>query len=72
MNEPLLREMGRVSGGGFFREEDLGTLTGKLSQKDERITRVVDADIWSSPFYFLLVAVVAIAEWMLRKHYELK
>ena len=72
MNEPLLKEMGRVSGGEFFREEDLATLAGKLSQKDERISRVVDADIWSSPFYFLLVAGLATSEWVLRKRYELK
>ena len=72
MNEPLLKEMARVSGGGFFREEDLGTLIGKLSQNDERIARVVDADIWSSPFYFLLVAMVATAEWVLRKKSGLK
>ena len=72
MNEPLLREMARVSGGAFFREEDLATLTQKLSQQDERITRTVDADIWSSPFYFALVALVAIMEWVFRKRYELK
>lgn len=72
MNEPLLKEMGRISGGGFFREEELGTLTGKLSQKDERIARVIDADIWSSWFYFLLVALVATAEWLVRKLYQLK
>jgi hypothetical protein len=72
MNEPLLKEMGRVSGGAFFREEDLGSLIGKLSQKDERIARVVDADIWSSPFYFLLLAVLASAEWVLRKKSGLK
>ena len=72
MNEALLKEMCRVSGGGFFREEDLATLTGKLSQKDERIGRVVDADIWSSPFYFLLVAMLATAEWVLRKKSGLK
>ncbi|MDD5351366.1 MAG: hypothetical protein PHQ12_14235, partial [Chthoniobacteraceae bacterium] len=72
MNEPLLKEMGRVSGGEFFREENLATLPGKLAQKDERISRVIDADIWSSPFYFLLVALLAIAEWVLRKYYELK
>lgn len=72
MNEPLLKEMARVSDGRFFREENLGALAGSLSQKDERISRVVDADIWSSPFYFLLVAAVATTEWLLRKRYELK
>ena len=72
MNEPLLKEMGRVSGGEFFREDNLATLPDKLSQKDERISRIVDADIWSSPFYFLLVAAVATAEWACRKRFELK
>ena len=72
MNELLLKEMARVSGGEFFREETLASMPGKLLQKDERISRVVDADIWSSPFYFLLVALVASAEWAFRKYYELK
>ncbi len=72
MNEPLLKEMARISGGGFFREEDLATLPGKLSEKDERITRVIDAELWATPFYFLLVAGIVITEWVLRKRYELK
>jgi len=72
MNEPLLKEMARVSSGVFFREENLANLTQKLSQQDERITRVVDADIWSSPFYFGLVALVAVIEWVMRKRSELK
>jgi len=72
MNELLLKEMSRVSGGAFFREEDLSKLTQKLSQQDERISRTVDADLWSSPFYFALIAIVAIMEWIFRKRYELK
>ena len=99
MNELLLKEMARVSGGVFFREETLATLPQelalkemerasggavsltaasvatqpqKLAKKEDMITRVVDADLWSSPFYFLLVSGVAITEWVLRKRYELK
>ena len=72
MNEPLLKEMARISGGAFSREEDLADLPSKLSEKDERITRVVDAEFWSSPIYFLLVAGVAATEWLLRKRYNLK
>jgi len=72
MNEPLLKAMAQASGGVFFREEDLATLPDKLSQKDERISRVIDADIWSSPFYFLLVTGVVVAEWLVRKRSELK
>jgi hypothetical protein len=72
MNEPSLREMARVSGGAFFREEDLSNLTHSISQNDEKVSRVVDADIWSSPIYFLLIVVVAVAEWLLRKRSGLK
>jgi uncharacterized membrane protein len=72
MNEPLLKEMARVSGGAFFREEDLAGMPDKLLQTDERISRTVEADLWSSPFYFGLLALLAVAEWILRKRYELK
>jgi hypothetical protein len=72
MNEPVLKEMARISGGAFFREEDLTNLVQSISQKDERISRVVDADIWSSPFYFLLMALIAVLEWVLRKKSQLK
>jgi hypothetical protein len=64
--------MARSSGGAFFREEDLATLPQKLAQKDELLTRVVDADIWSSPFYFLLVTGVVVTEWIVRKRSEMK
>jgi uncharacterized membrane protein len=72
MREPLLKELARLSGGAFFREENLGDLPEKLGEKDERMSRVIDADIWSSPLYFLLMFGVVTAEWILRKRYQLK
>ena len=95
MNELLLKEMARVSGGVFFREEGLATLpqkifqkedqiaargglaslngnAGKRPQNDEGVARVIDADLWSSPFYFLLICLLFVTEWILRKRYELK
>ena len=72
MNAPLLKAMAQATDGGFFREEDLATLPDKLSQKDERLSRVVDADIWSSPFYFLLITCVVVTEWVTRKASQLK
>jgi hypothetical protein len=72
MNEPLLKEMARASSGEFFREEDLATLPDKLSQKDETLSRIVDADLWSSPFYFVLMTAVVVTEWIVRKRSELK
>lgn len=72
MDEPLLREMARLSGGAFFREEDLASLPQKLSERDERISRVIDADLWASPFYFALLCALVTTEWILRKRYQLK
>jgi hypothetical protein len=72
MNAPLLKQMAQASDGAFFREEDLATLPDKLLQKDERISRVVDADIWSSPFCFLLMTGVVVIEWVVRRRSDLK
>lgn len=72
MNEPLLKEMARLSGGAFFREENLADLPGALKAKDERIQSVIDADLWSSPFYFALLCGVIVTEWALRKRFGLK
>ena len=72
MNETTLKAMAKASGGAFFREEDLSHLAQSISQNDDKITRVVDADIWSSPFYLVMVVSIAVWEWMLRKRSELK
>ncbi len=72
MNEPLLKEMARLTGGAFFREETLSALPETISQKDERISRVIDADLWSSPFYFLLMCGLVTTEWIVRKKCQLK
>jgi hypothetical protein len=72
MNETLLRQMAEASGGTFFREEDLPKLAKMISQNMERVRSTVDADLWSSPIYFLLMLAVATSEWILRKRSQLK
>ena len=73
MNEVLLKEMARVSGGAFFREEDLHKLPGLIADKTQAgIRSEVDAEIWSSPFYFALILGVVTVEWILRKRWHLK
>ncbi|HWB61342.1 MAG TPA: hypothetical protein VG733_17805 [Chthoniobacteraceae bacterium] len=72
MDESSLKEMARASGGVFFREENLADLTKSISQNDEKISRVIDADMWSSPFYLAIIVIVAVLEWVLRKRSELK
>jgi hypothetical protein len=72
MNESLLKQMAEISGGGFFREENLVKLPEALSAKSERVASVVDAELWASPLYFLLLLIVATVEWVLRKKHQLK
>ena len=72
MNEPLLREMAAVSGGAFFREEDLFKLPDTIMKKTDRVRSPLEVELWSSPLYFLLLIGVVTAEWILRKLSHLK
>lgn len=72
MNEPLLRELAKASGGAFFREEDLYKLPDTIRQKAEGVKSRQEVDLWSSPGYFLLLLGVVSAEWIMRKLMQLK
>lgn len=72
MNEPLLRELADMTGGVFFREEDLQKLPDTISQRTEKVRSPLEVELWSSPFYFLLLLSVVTAEWVLRKFSYLK
>ena len=72
MNEALLREIASITGGAFFREEDLHKLPDTISQRTEKVRSPLEVELWSSPFYFLLLLSVVTAEWVLRKFSYLK
>lgn len=72
MNETMLKQMAELSGGEFFREESLYKLPEALNAKSEKVSSVVDAELWSSPLYFTLLLIVATLEWALRKRVQLK
>ncbi len=72
MNEPLLRELASITGGAFFREEDLNKLPETIRARTERVRSPLEVELWSSPFYFLLMLGVVTAEWVLRKMSYLK
>ncbi len=72
MNEPLLRDMAGISGGQFFREEDLHKLPDTISAKTDRVRSPLEVELWSSPLYFILMLLVVTAEWILRKMSHLK
>ena len=72
MNETLLKEMAAVSGGAFFREEDLDQLPGLITKKTETVRSYIEVNVWSSPLVFTLFVLLTGVEWALRKRFQLK
>ncbi len=72
MNEAGLRQMAEITGGGFYREENLHELPAAISAKAERIATTLDGELWSSPLFFLLILLTGSLEWLLRKKWQLK
>jgi hypothetical protein len=72
MNEPLLRTVAETSRGRFFREEDLHLLPNSIDSRTDKIKSNIDVEVWSSPFFFVLMLLLAGAEWVLRKTSYLK
>ena len=72
MNEPLLKQMASISGGKYFREENLADLGKELNARPETLHTARDLEIWSSPFFLTLMCCVASLEWILRKKWNLK
>jgi len=72
MNEPLLKDLAAVTGGQFFREEDLFKLPEAIRAKTERVRSPLEVELWASPLYFVLMLGVVTLEWVLRKWWHLK
>ncbi len=72
MNEGMLRDIAKVTAGAFFREEDLFKLPETIASKSERVRSPLEVELWSSPFYFVLMLLVLAVEWVLRKMAHLK
>ncbi len=68
----LLRELAVSTGGGFFREEQLYQLPDLVSSQSQRVLSRQSVELWTSPFYFLVVLLLLTAEWILRKRWHLK
>jgi hypothetical protein len=72
MNEPLLTQIAKASGGAFFREEDLHRLPEMLNARTEKVRSPLEVELWSSPLVFLLLIGVVTVEWVVRKLCYLK
>ncbi len=72
MNETLLTQMARITGGAYFREEDLHRLPDTLTARTEKVRSPLEVDLWSSPLVFLVLMGMVTTEWLLRKRSFLK
>ena len=64
--------MAAVSGGTYFREEDLYRLPGLINKKVETVRSYAEVEVWSSPLVFALFVLLTGVEWTLRKKFQLK
>ncbi|PYI82579.1 MAG: hypothetical protein DME26_17195 [Verrucomicrobia bacterium] len=64
--------MANLTGGAFFREENLYNLPETIAAKTEKVRSSLEVELWASPMYFLLLLGVVTAEWILRKLSYLK
>lgn len=64
--EDELREVARLSGGRFYREEDLPQLAESITPRATPFTVRQEIILWN-PLVLLLFVVLITAEWMLRK-----
>jgi hypothetical protein len=66
MAEDALREAARVSGGRFYREEDLGRLADEVRPQAATFSLRQEVLLWN-PLVFVLFVLLISAEWVLRK-----
>jgi hypothetical protein len=72
MNEPLLKQIAQITGGQFFREEDLYKLPDAVKLKTDKVGWPVEIELWSTKLFFLFALAFVTAEWILRKTAQLK
>jgi hypothetical protein len=64
--EESLRESARVSGGGFYREEDLHTMAAGIQPQFASFTRHQEIVLWN-PLALVIFVLLLSAEWLMRK-----
>jgi hypothetical protein len=64
--------MADITGGAFFREEDLYKLPDAVKLKSETVRSTLEIDLWSTPVVLTLMLAFVTAEWIVRKLSQLK
>ncbi|HXX94898.1 MAG TPA: hypothetical protein VEN81_14835, partial [Planctomycetota bacterium] len=66
MDEEGMREAAKVSGGRFYREEDLAQLPASLVPRKAVFTERRETLLWNAPMLALFIGLITV-EWILRK-----
>jgi hypothetical protein len=70
-DEYWLRHLADLSGGQFFRLDQIDLLPKKLADIRDDVTHPVEIPLWDGPYLFELVLGCLAAEWGIRKRYGL-
>ena len=69
LNEPLLRRVAEVTGGRYWRPDDLSGLADALAFSSAGIHERQLLPLWNAPFLFLLLVLLKCTEWSLRRYW---
>lgn len=69
LNEPLLRRVAEVTGGRYWRPDDLSGLADALAFSSAGIHERQQLPLWNAPFLFLLLVLLKCTEWSLRRYW---
>jgi hypothetical protein len=70
MEEGALREAAQLSGGKYYREEELHQLAADIQPRSARVAQRQEVLLWS-PFTLLLFVALVTAEWVARRYANL-
>lgn len=72
MDASLLQAMAELSGGKFFREENLNELPELISSRGATVPTFKKHELFYSPWWMVLLVALACGEWLLRRLWQLK
>lgn len=72
MDASLLQSLAEASGGKFLREENLNDLPVLISSRSATVPTFKKHELFYSPWWMVVLVVLACTEWLLRRLWQLK
>ena len=69
-NSALLQRIAAATGGSYFEAGDLGNIADLLRYSSAGITEQILRPVWNAPAIFLLLLLMKLAEWLLRRRWR--